>query len=1058
MLDQGPVGPGQHRRQLIRVDEPAAAGPQDLGRVVVQGLEQVGRGFLDRQRDAGAGLDAEAHGHGRGHAARDSHPALGEDLLDPGAVGQRPDLVAEGGEAALVDLDDGPDVDPHVVHVELRARGTPSDPGSPDRLQAALHGAFGVWEGGDPAVVVADHSELTHLREGHQPPVRGVLAGDALVQQDVLRRLDPRDVEVAQAPEVQAPADHRMDAAREVVLGHLAVVAGPEGEVAHRLAAAGADRDRDAAYVVGERQRLDQREQVLARGIGRLRCVGPVQVEVDHGLMTLAPAREVGADRGRQPGRRVGQLGHRAQGRHQPRGAVVERVVGDDEGPVVGLDRREVVQLVLAVVAPSQHLEHRLAGRHAVLQPLGQEPDDLLRDGRQRVDSLGPVRQAAVRGQRGQLVAHSGEDVGAVRIDGRLVEPAEPDAAGQVSDHGEPQLGGPAEAFEQLPGLSGELTGRRRLVDPAAEHRGRQRDLGSRPLLRHEDPEDALLHVLRAVEVLDPVVVQHAEEPVPELLGQAAALDVEALQEGVEVLAGAVDAQLRVTLLVGGLVAAELGQVGQRAEQSHLVGQHRDALGPELLADVEVVLQRALLVHRRHVVAEDDGLEGGPGPGRALHDRLSGLGRRQVQLGGGLRGGVCLLGAVRDRLELDQRGAGLDQAPGDDRQLPDLGGERCVEHRLHLHRLEHHHGCARLDLLADADGRGNDQGRGRRAEHAALVAADPVGHAVDLDQRARAVGGGDHVVAAAADDQATVELVDPVHADVDGLLGRAGGDRDAVAGRSGVDRGHPVRRTAELELNGLTRLVLSLRTTTMGGLEQPGDLDPELVRVGLDRGAHDRDPGMLLRDQPAFAAHPVDPAGVGPPTRAVDDLGLVEQVEHEALVGGAALDHHDGLGHRSAQTGEGLLAGRRVGDDLGDHRVEVGGDRVPFGDSRVDADSGPRRQLEPDDAPGGRGEVAIGVLGVQARLDGVPLLGWPLTLEPAAPGNQDLGLHEVDVGRGLGDRVLDLQPGVDLEEREGLLAGVVEELHGARADIADGQGEALRRGLQLVGLLAGQQG
>jgi len=39
--------------------------------------------------------------------------------------------------------------------------------------------------------------------------------------------------------------------------------------------------------------------------------------------------------------------------------------------------------------------------------------------------------------------------------------------------------------------------------------------------------------------------------------------------------------------------------------------------------------------------------------------------------------------------------------------------------------------------------------------------------------------------------------------------------------------------------------------------------------------------------QSTLAADPVDPPGVG---AAVDDLGLVEQIEQEALVGRAALD------------------------------------------------------------------------------------------------------------------------------------------------------------------------
>ena len=70
-----------------------------------------------------------------------------------------------------------------------------------------------------------------------------------------------------------------------------------------------------------------------------------------------------------------------------------------------------------------------------------------------------------------------------------------------------------------------------------------------------------------------------------------------------------------------------------------------------------------------------------------------------------------------------------------------------------------------------------------------------------------------------------------------------------------------------------------------------------------------------------------------------------------------------------------------------------------------------------------------------------------------AVGHVQLQPDQVGAGGDLGDRVLDLQPGVDLEEREQLLAGVVEELDGAGAAVADGHGEPLGRRLQLRGLL-----
>ena len=79
---------------------------------------------------------------------------------------------------------------------------------------------------------------------------------------------------------------------------------------------------------------------------------------------------------------------------------------------------------------------------------------------------------------------------------------------------------------------------------------------------------------------------------------------------------------------------------------------------------------------------------------------------------------------------------------------------------------------------------------------------------------------------------------------------------------------------------------------------------------------------------------------------------------------------------------------------------------------------GPDRQAQHGDPAGGGREVAVGVLGVQPGLDGVAGGRRHGPLEPAAGGDVQLQPHEVEPRRQLGHRVLDLQPGVDLEERE----------------------------------------
>ena len=87
----------------------------------------------------------------------------------------------------------------------------------------------------------------------------------------------------------------------------------------------------------------------------------------------------------------------------------------------------------------------------------------------------------------------------------------------------------------------------------------------------------------------------------------------------------------------------------------------------------------------------------------------------------------------------------------------------------------------------------------------------------------------------------------------------------------------------------------------------------------------------------------------------------------------------------------------------------------------------------------GDGANVTGILGVDAALDRVagerhvPLL----ERQPLARRDADLLLDDVDAGDELGDRVLDLDAGVDLEEEEVALV-VEQELEGAGVGVLHG--------------------
>ena len=78
-----------------------------------------------------------------------------------------------------------------------------------------------------------------------------------------------------------------------------------------------------------------------------------------------------------------------------------------------------------------------------------------------------------------------------------------------------------------------------------------------------------------------------------------------------------------------------------------------------------------------------------------------------------------------------------------------------------------------------------------------------------------------------------------------------------------------------------------------------------------------------------------------------------------------------------------------------------------------------RRDVDGEQRAGGRQVVALGILGAQPDLDRpAALRRRGGVAERLAARDADLLAHEIEPGRQLGDRMLDLQARVDLEEVE----------------------------------------
>jgi hypothetical protein len=165
-------------------------------------------------------------------------------------------------------------------------------------------------------------------------------------------------------------------------------------------------------------------------------------------------------------------------------------------------------------------------------------------------------------------------------------------------------------------------------------------------------------------------------------------------------------------------------------------------------------------------------------------------------------------------------------------------------------------------------------------------------------------------------------------------------------------------------------------------------------------------------------------------------VGVGKQVEQEAAIRGAILDHDGGLEQGPAQAGDRLLAIAADRDHLGDHRVELRRDAVARDQSGVDPHARPARQPQDADLAGRRREVERRILCVEARLDRVAPRGRWLALEAAPGGHVQLELDQVEARDHLGDRMLHLKPRVHLHEGEEALRGLVEEFDRRRPAIA----------------------
>ena len=144
-------------------------------------------------------------------------------------------------------------------------------------------------------------------------------------------------------------------------------------------------------------------------------------------------------------------------------------------------------------------------------------------------------------------------------------------------------------------------------------------------------------------------------------------------------------------------------------------------------------------------------------------------------------------------------------------------------------------------------------------------------------------------------------------------------------------------------------------------------------------------------------------------------------------------------GQRFAHASQRACAVLSPDHELGDHRVVELRDLVAGAHAGVDANEFRRgRRLEVSDPPDRGQKAARRILGVDARLDGVPkdVDGILRERQGLAGGDAQLPFDQIEAGDHFGDGMLDLQPGVHFHEVK-QPALVDDEFDRSRADVAD---------------------
>ena len=377
----------------------------------------------------------------------------------------------------------------------------------------------------------------------------------------------------------------------------------------------------------------------------------------------------------------------------------------------------------------------------------------------------------------------------------------------------------------------------------------------------------------------------------------------------------------------------------------------------------------------------------------------------------------------------------------------------------HLHGVHHGQHLAALHLVTRLDGKGHHlAGHGRGQAAALHLRITRVGQRINCYYLRSTMGSKDvgyNPICINVDDLAVITELD-----VDALVGALESKRRPLAGhlqlqRAIVQRGekHHLNFALELKVKPARTRAVRAPAVLAGPGVQPHGLGGHLrllgfflqQGVGHSSGHRQVQSDFLLLEQHSFFAR--NQGGVQ------ISLGERAALHHVAQKLHIGVEAHDvGCGQCGIQTGQCLLAGVAMHDQLGDHGVVKRRNHVALAHAGVHPHpatvalkSHAIRQAIHMQRAGGGQKVVVRALGTNAGLDGV---AGDLELVLAqgqrlATGHAQLPLHQVLPGDGFGHRMLHLQAGVHLHEEKGHRAiGLLlhDEFHRARAHVVHSAG------------------